>query len=251
MDERKLQHIHVICYKWGTLYDASHVNKLASMVNRHLSVKHDFHCITDNTAGLDKNIIAHPLPDYGFQGIWRKLMTFKSDFIGLEGQHVLSLDIDVVVISSLDFSARDVDRNFLIARNWTKGTRGSGCMYRLKVGSMPQIWERFIENPELGINKFHGKNRLIGEQNWLEANIKDFHFFEDGKVVSYKRHCNAKGLVLKIGSTEIINTARIGSAHPPENAALVSFHGEPSQNDVMNTYCGRWRHAPFIKEHWN
>ena len=230
MTSEKLQDLHVICYKWGTLYDASYVNKLASMVRRHLSIRHSFHCITDNAEGLDPAIIVHPIPDYGFQGIWRKLMTFQEDFLGLCGAHVLSVDIDVVVIRSLDFVAERADTDFLIARNWAKGTRGSGSLYRLKVGSCPHVWNEFIANPELAIERFHGKNRLIGEQNWLENHIRNFQFFPDGKVVSYKRHCKAKGHVLKIGPVEIFNTARFGVATPPQGAALVSFHGDPSSS---------------------
>jgi hypothetical protein len=179
-------------------------------------------------------------------------MTFQEDFLGLQGQYVASIDIDVVVVGSLDFLADEPDKDFIIARNWVKGgARGSGSLYRLKVGSQARIWENFIRDKDNVIDRFHGKTRLVGEQNWLNANFETFDHFPEGKVVSFKRHCGARGRVFRLGGFEILNTARFGKACPPRGAALVSFHGDPSPADVMDGPCGRWRHAPFVREHWS
>lgn len=251
-----LQHLHVICYKWGTLYGPEYVNILANMVHRHLTTPHTFHCITDNKKGLDPAIVSHQLPGFGFEGIWRKLMTFQDNFLSLNGEYVLSIDLDVVIVDSLDFVAKQPKHDFLIARNWSRdsvrgtGPRGSGSLYRLKVGSHPEIWDRFIRDPEAAIDTHHGKTRMIGEQKWLDANFQEFHFFPAGKVVSFKRHCGAKGRIIKIAGLEIFNTAKFGQATLPDGASLVSFHGDPGPSDVMNHASGRWRHAPFVAEHW-
>ena len=251
MNNNQIQHLNVICYKWGTLYSPDYVNILAAMVKRNLSIPHTFYCITDSVDGLAPEIKVYKLPDYGFEGIWRKLMTFQNNFLELQDQFVVSIDIDVVIVGSLDFLANHPEKDFIIARNWVKGgTRGSGSLYRLKVGSHTEIWNDFIKNPEKSIDKFHGKNRLVGEQNWLNAHFETFEHFPKNKVVSYKRHCNSKGRILKFFGKEIINTARFGKAVPPDEAALVSFHGDPSPKDVMLSYSGRWRHAPFATDYW-
>lgn len=248
----QIDHLHVICYKWGSLYAPAYVNTLANMVRRNLDTAHTFHCITDDAAGLDPRIQTHPLPDFGFEGIWRKLMTFQDDFLRLNGQYVVSIDLDVVIVDSLNFLAEQPDKNFIIARNWSKsGVRGSGSLYRLKVGSHTEIWDQFITDPEKSIDNHHGKNRLIGEQKWLNAHFKEFNFFPEGKVVSYKRHCKSKGRIIRIGNFELLNTARFGKASLPNNAAMVSFHGDPSPLEVKDTYCANWRHAPFVLEHWH
>lgn len=247
----QIDHLHVICYKWGSLYAPAYVNTLANMVRRNLDTAHTFHCITDDAAGLDPRIQTHPLPDFGFEGIWRKLMTFQDDFLRLNGQYVVSIDLDVVIVDSLNFLAEQPDKDFIIARNWSKsGVRGSGSLYRLKVGSHTEIWDQFITDPEKSIDNHHGKNRLIGEQKWLNAHFKEFNFFPEGKVVSYKRHCKSKGRIIRIGKFELLNTARFGKASIPHGASLISFHGDPSPSDVMNQASGKWRHAPFVTTHW-
>jgi hypothetical protein len=246
-----IKHLHVICYKWGTLYGPEYVNILAHMVKRHLSIPHTFHCITDEPEGLVPEIKTHDIPDLGFEGIWRKLMTFDENFLDLKGQFVVSIDIDVVIVDSLDFLADEPTKDFVIARNWSQSEiRGSGSLYRLKVGSQPEIWNKFIADPEAAIDQHHGKTRLIGEQKWLNTHIREFNFFPEGKVVSYKRHCQAKGRILKIAGIEIFNTAHYGKAAPPSGASLVSFHGDPSPQEVTNQHHGRWRHAPFVGKYW-
>lgn len=251
-----IQHLHVVCYKWGTLYSPEYVNILAAMLGRQLSVPHQIHCITDDATGLDPAIEPHPLPDLGFEGIWRKLMTFQDNFLGLNGEYVLSIDLDVVIVDSLDFVAEQPEHDLLIARNWSRdsergtGPRGSGSLYRLKVGSHPEIWDHFIRDPESAIDTHHGKTRMIGEQKWLDAHFPEFHFFPRGKVVSYKRHCHSKGRIIRLAGMEMLNTARFGAAETPPGAAMVSFHGDPSPAEVRDKHWGRWRRAPFVRKHW-
>ena len=56
---------HVICMKWGTLYDADYVNVLYRAVGDHLSEPFNFICFTDDTEGLADGIIGLPIPDIG------------------------------------------------------------------------------------------------------------------------------------------------------------------------------------------
>ena len=47
---------NVLCIKWGSKYSADYVNKLYSMVERHLSLSHRFVCLTEDTTGLNSEI---------------------------------------------------------------------------------------------------------------------------------------------------------------------------------------------------
>lgn len=242
-----IDHLHIVFFRWGTRYPVEDANILAASVARHLTVPHTLHCVTDDPAGLDPRVTAHPLPDDGVSGIWRKLRVFERNFLGLEGEHVVCTDIDNVIVGSLDFLAEEPGIDLWIARNWAKrGTAtASGTLYRLKVGSHANVWEDFAADRERAVAQHHGKTREFGEQNWLQHKVGTFRFLPEGKVVSYKRHCGARGRRI-LG----INTARFGVARPPAGASIVSFHGDPLPRDVRDGPCGRWRRAPFVAEHW-
>ena len=52
---------NVLCIKWGNKFSAGYVNKLYSMVKRHLSLSHRFVCLTEDTTGLNSEIETKPL----------------------------------------------------------------------------------------------------------------------------------------------------------------------------------------------
>lgn len=245
-----IAHLNILCYRWGTRYGVEYVNKLKNMVGRHLSVPHTFHCVTDSAAGLDPGIVAHELKDFGVAGNWNKLQTFRENFLDLQDQYIVCMDLDLVIVGSLDFLAQDPGHTFMIGRNWAKGEiRGNSSVYRLLVGSHTKTWDDFIADPEPVIDEFHGKTRLGGDQRWMNHSIGNYNYFPDGKIVSFKRHCKAKvrgaGIPL-IGSV----LCRIGSAQLPAGASVIAFTGDPLPPDVCDSPHGRWRRAPFVNEHW-
>ena len=247
--------LHVVCYNWGTKYGPTYVNRLRAMVARNLSVEHTFHCVSDSSEGFSSDVVMHELPDLGVPGVWRKLMTFQPDFLGLAGEFVLIVDLDVVIVDNLDFVASNPQHDFVIARNWPRGrdrTRGSGCLYRLRIGSHVHVWDRFYTNIEAAIDQYYHHNRDFGEQNWLDANISDFNYFAEWKVVSFKRHCNSrsKSFCGRMGRQLGLTTALFSTAHVPEGAALVSFHGDPLPSDVRDGPYKCWKRAPFVAAHW-
>ena len=246
----KLDNINILCYRWGSLYDVGYVNKLYSMVSRHLSSPFTFHCVTDSPEGLNKKIVAHELLNIGVKGNWNKLQTFKNNFLGLEGEHIICMDLDIIIVDSIDFLLDDLEKDFLIAKNWAKGMRGNSSVYRIRVGALTYVWEQFISNPEFVIENFHGKTHLSGDQRWMNHIIKEYNFFQEKKVISFKRHCKAKGFCVKLPFFGDIEFASFGSAVIPHNAAIIAFTGQPLPPDVMNKSWGRWKKAPFVQSHW-
>lgn len=249
----KIPFLHVMCYKWGTLYPSEEVNILRAMVARNLTVPHEFHCITDDPTGLDEGISVHPLPSHDLQGNWRKLHTFSDNFLGLNGQYVVSLDIDIVIVGNIDFLAERPECDFIIARqSWSKNVRGHGAVYRVKVGTHTQLWDRFVADSRTAIATHHGSTMLAGEQNWLERNLETMEHFPAGKIVSYKYHCNARAhkLLGSFGARLGLTTAHFGVARLPEGAAIVSFQTRPLPREVRSSRYMHWKRAPFVLEHW-
>jgi hypothetical protein len=87
--------MRVLCVKWGDKYSGEWVVKLRNMVERHLSIPHEFVCITDaEVPGITCVPFNTNLPTW-----WSKLNLFEPGrFPGLN----LYLDLDVILTSSID-----------------------------------------------------------------------------------------------------------------------------------------------------
>lgn len=244
--------LNIACYKWGTLYPANEVNILWDMVRRNLNIPHVFHCVTDDPAGLNKEIRVHELEEFGFPGNCRKIQTYSSDFLGLEGEFLVNLDIDLVIIDSLDFLAQQPEKDFIIARNWGPTGPGHTAVFRLKVGSRSNVWDSFISDPGKSAEECKVRPGSFSDQRWLSKKMSAMDFFPEGKVVSYKHDCNSRSARLfgKTGERLGLTTAHFGKAKPPRGAAIVSFHGRPLPRDVCGKSYQRWKRADFVKEHW-
>lgn len=242
--------LHVHAFKWGNMYSADDVNRLRAMFLRNLKVPHAFHCSTDDSKGLRPDIVSHPLPKYDFCnwdiGLGRKLAVFGKNFIGLEGSLLIQTDIDVVLIGDCSFLADRPEEDFIIGRgkNQAYRTRGHGAIYRIRVGSQTHVWNTLTEDPIAAVataQHHRGERGHISEQRWIDAQIKNMSFFEDGSIVYFRQDCNAK--------TDHLNPA--GIAHPPTGAKIVSFAGKAKPRQVMHESYLNFRHAPFVAEHWH
>ena len=242
--------LHIVCFRWGTRYGVEYANKLHSMIGRNLTLPHVFHCMTDNIEGLSPGIIPHLLPAGHFGGNWNKLMTFQENFLGLEGQTLVCMDVDLVIVGNIDFLADQPEEDFMIVKNWATGVRGNSSVYRLRVGSQSHVWNDFVRDSQNNIEVYHGKNKTFGDQQWMDHAIQDYRYFPGHKIVSFKRHCRAKSLEVTLPVLGKRSTGRLGSARPPHDAAIVLFHGDPLPPDVLHTHYGRWKHSPFVGKHW-
>ena len=72
----------ILCMKWGTKYGPEYVNRLHSMVRRHLTIPHRFVCLTDNRTGLNEGIETFSIPSLELpagapERGWTKLVSFS------------------------------------------------------------------------------------------------------------------------------------------------------------------------------
>lgn len=82
-------------------YPAVYVSKLEQMVKRHLTIPHEFVCLTDRPHLLKKiNAIGIPSPK-PYPGWWSKLRLFDARIQDM-ADRVLYLDLDTLVVDSLD-----------------------------------------------------------------------------------------------------------------------------------------------------
>lgn len=114
---------HIVCLKWGNKYSSEYVNKLNNMCKRHTQQNIKFHCFTENTNGIDKDITTHPLPDIPrVQGWWYKPWFFSNE-LPFRGT-LLFLDLDVVICDNLDkFFDYEPTKDFVVIRDFNRSMR--------------------------------------------------------------------------------------------------------------------------------
>lgn len=256
-----IDRLDVVTFKWGSLYCADDVNRLHGMVARWLPVPLTFHCVTDDAEGLDARIRAHALRDVADApwdlGTSRKLAAFQPDFLGLRGRPLAIIDIDMVVVGSLDFLLDRPESDFLASRgrNQFAATRAHSALYRIRVGSNPHVWDDLLADRDRAVascQHHRGRPGHVSEQRWLDRTVPQMDFFPDGYVVYFRQDCGARGRWLfgPVGRRVGLSSARWGRAHLPEGARVVSFAGQAQPRLVRDGSYGTWRRAPFVREYW-
>jgi hypothetical protein len=257
-----IKSLNIICYKWGTRYSSWEVNILYASVKRNLSIPFRFFCLTDNPDGLRPEIEIAATPERARIGNGPKLYTFAPDFLGLgPNEYVVSLDVDIVIVGSLDFLAEHPEYDFVIAKHRTPRSisRGHGACYRLRVGSTPEVWDRFIADPAAAAAKFpgHKKRNAFSEQKWFEHIFagRELNYFPFEKVINFRRDCSSLAPSFRLGD----GAARLGLTLAPFGKAklpgigesIVSFSGPTNPRDVKDRWHLHLRHAPFVAQYWH
>lgn len=228
----------------GGKYNANYVNRLYSMVRRNITIPFDFYCITENNEGIDKNIIIKPIPNIDLEGWWFKVTLFQKDAYGLKGQ-TLFIDLDMVIIGNIDAICQH-QGSFSTIKGWNQNYL-QNAVFVFNINQHCQVYDDFMKNPKQLAKEFNG------DDIWMtEVLDKDkVSFFPDDWVVSYKYHCNAKGIKLfgKLGKLLGLWFA-FGNATPPKDAKIIAFHGKPDPEDVLEKSYLFWKKAPFVKQHW-
>jgi len=229
----------VVCVKWGSRYDSSYVNRLYEGVRRHYSEAVPFVCFTENGEGLTCGVEVRPLPD-GYRLWWGKAYLFSSA-AGLDGRRVLYLDLDQVLVGSLEqlaqysgaFAVLSTDD---IACELAKGGFNSSVMSWEASSFWRYLHEGLNERVLQFVHRF---------DHWLEMNVTGAHVFQDivpRAVVDYTTVFRG-GVVWS--AEEGDGDARVvqGLTEPPEGAVVVTFPRHPKPHDVLHLH--QW-----VRQHW-
>lgn len=236
----------VLCMKWGTLYGAEDVNRLAAGVRRHLSRPHRFICFTDDAKGLDPQIEAMGLPELGLppgntDTRWQKLALFRKDLFGLSGT-ALFLDLDLVIVGDLEVFftlpgafhiIRDDDlfrpkplRKLNPKRDRFLHMVGNSSVFRYEIGAHADVLEAYLADP--------GKAAQLAEH---EQQFLSLILDQQGKIaywprawcVSFKNDCVPRNVLSYFSDPSL-----------PDDARIVLFAGNPKMADVFSGRGGKW-----------
>ncbi len=217
--------IRVVCVRWGEKYSIDYVYALRAMVKRHLSLPHTFACFTDDPPFdncREPRVEFERLPGL-YDGWWAKIELFKPGLI--EGP-ALYVDLDMIILGSLDWVADYLDADLAAIENW--GSRlHEGPLYEDEISSAFMIWngrgatdaifERFSRADIARLHP-HGDQTFITEVMRGKVTL-----IPQERIASYKRHCRDAG-------------------GAPAGASVVAFHGRPRPHEVKDQWVvDAWR----------
>lgn len=241
-----MEPVSILTMKWGTLYSADDVNRLAAQVRRHLQRPHRFICFTDDTSGLDPRIEALPLPELGLpeghnDTRWRKLAIFRRDLAGLSGT-ALFLDIDLVVVDDLTpffdlpgdfYIIRDDDlfrpkplRKINPERDKFLHGVGNSSVFRFQIGQHTYILDAYLADPSAATQNYEISQQFQSTQLAKQGNL---HYWPRGWCVSFKNDCVPRNFASYFRDPTL-----------PPGAKIVLFAGAPKMEDVFAGRGHKW-----------
>ncbi len=241
--------VNVLCIKWGRKYGPEYVNKLHSMVRRHLHRPFRFVCLTDDSSGIDPGIETLPIPEVGFAEFdqrkpwtfghgWLKLTSFADPLYDLQGR-TLFLDLDIVIVDSLD-PFFEQEGEFIVIREWDKqdGTGNTSC-YLYTIGAHRDALQHLADQDPASIAEVRDEQEYI--TGYLARQGK-LSYWPEAWCRSFKRHC-MPGLLGWFSEPFI-----------PEGARIIVFHGKPNPPDAIAGVSGKWyrrvKPTRWVDQHW-
>ena len=206
----------VICVWWGTLYPRKYVEILRDSVKRNLSIPYEFYCLTDHEEDIPGVIVLPTLNKN--KGWWQKVNLFQPDLFNYN-RRILYLDLDVVVVGSLDKIA-SVQEPFCMIENYgpNKGhaAHNSSVMVWTPCAKSDFIYTKFDDQV---------MKELHGDQCWIWRVLRDdIHDYPKNWVVSYKYEKHPQW------------------HHADDETAVYVFHGQPKPHQVGDKHIkNNWR----------
>jgi hypothetical protein len=236
--------LHIVTWKWGTLFGPEYVNRLHSMLRRHLHIPFIFRCFTDDPAGLDKAIITLPMyTDHaemraGTRSCFRRLKIFDREMSMVLGERILQLDLDTVITGDVT-PLFDRSEDLVLMKQSTVIGKSDRIIYNpsmllMNAGVLHDMWEKFHASPDAVHEAARGRSwgqsdmSIINDYLHTHRSMLIPAIWEESNLVqAYWRGQRAKDFSLK------------------PDARIVLFYGKWNPADPETQ-----AQSPWIAEHW-
>lgn len=200
------------------------------MLERNLSLPHEVVCATDDPRGIDKRIRIAPLETQliGLGNAFPKLAAFRPDAAEIFGKRICVIDLDSVIVSSLD-TLLDCDDDFVVWKDAAKFRphepnrfKYNTSLFLLTAGSRSVVWNSFSPQTSPRIIKTSG--RCGSDQGWVS-------------------HCLDGERTWDAGDGVLSWQYEVWRQPPKPNARIVFYHGPRKPWNLPND--------PIVKQYWN
>jgi len=208
-----------------------YVNNLYQGVLRFASRPFTFICFTNENLEVHPDIEIRRFNPVTQMGVLPRVFVFSRE-AGLFGHQVLCLDLDVVIVGSLE-DIMNYDGLFCARSKFKHGEEHKldGDIFSFRAGPETEkiFWKPFIKNVKAVERQTEGRERYWF-RHVAEAIADRWDEYAPGQIISYKRH------VRKARGRRPDRRAVV-----PEKARIVSCHGTPRPDQIGD----RW-----IREFW-
>lgn len=160
--------MNIICVKHGIKYSADYVNKLYSMVSKNMPCDFTFHCYTDDSTNINKNINVIPIQS-DLTKWWPKL-----DALNLfdKGDNIL-FDLDVVILNRLERLCSVKTRTLsVLYAQWKEGylqprtrekfpTLYNSSIMKWSDNQGKEVYDYFQKHKDMILFKYEGIDRYL------------------------------------------------------------------------------------------
>ena len=234
--------LHCACLIHSTGYDWTYVDRLYSMLCRHISRPIKLHVWTEASRVVPDIYIKHALTDWPDivgprKSWWYKLQMF--DPAHAISDAVLYFDLDVVIVNNLDWMLDLPMDRFWAVRDFrylwrTDRWEINSSVMRWTPGQWHWIWEDFSAQDRPSVIK-----RFAGDQDYLNSVIsKDqIGWLDQQRLISYRWQAKDGGWD---NHRRVYRQPGSGTEIPTDCSVLV-FHGTPKPHQV---------HEHLVLQHW-
>jgi hypothetical protein len=234
-----------ICTKWGNKYPSAEVNRLYRALQRVSPGPFTLHCLTDDPEGIQPEVRVWPIPDLPVIGNdvmnrgWRKLTLFSPAMRGQIRGKVLYLDLDVILLESLEDFFRG-DTPFAVIRDYKRFRRrnlrtGNTSVFLYDAGRDYGVYDRLIElGPDVR-QRFRNEQEFLTDVMWRLGVLA---YWPPDWCVSYKYHC-----------VPAFPFSLWREPSPPPGARILVFHGRPKPAEALQGIGAKW-YRPMKPAPW-
>jgi len=232
--------IDCACVIHGSAYGWEYVDKLYSMLTRHIRPGVKLHVYTERDRTVPEPYIKHNLDDWNISGPkkswWYKMQLFNSAH---HAGPLLYFDLDVVITRNIDWMWQLSLQNFWAVRDfkylWRKTSHNinSSVMW-WDTRVYDYIYQDFIKQDFSSVlKKYHGDQDYINDH----VTLLQRRYFETTRVASWRWEALDGGYDFTKRHYKQPGAGTLISDH---NSVLI-FHGQPKPDQVED---------PYIIEHW-
>lgn len=230
------------CVIHGTGYNWNYVDHLHNMLRRHLAQQVKLHVYTEPTRYVPPHMVKHSLDLWEGIGGVRKSWWYKMQLFNPEHHrgNLLYLDLDVVIVNSIDWAVRASTDYFWTIRDFrylqkpNYNSMNSSLMY-WNVEKFGWIWQEFSAADIAATTR-----RFQGDQDYLQMVLtqEQKRYYNNEHVQSWRWQVAEGGYNFQARRHCSPGQAAV---HDP-NASILVFHGNPKPHQVTD---------PIVTAHWH